>query len=87
MVGASACREYYLCYCTEVASLAMGKQISFLQEAYRVLGLSLALHSKSHHIATLVWVILQQIHLQHRAADRGAEISIDRSVSTCDDVS
>ena len=52
-----------------------------------MLGISLALYSMSHHVATLVWAILQQVHLQHRAADRGAEISIDRSVSTCDDVS
>ena len=92
MAGASACWEHYLCHCTEVASLAMGKQMSFLQEAFRVLGLSLALYSMSHHVATLVWVILQQINMQHRATVRVPGNSMDtgsciRSVSTCDDVS
>ena len=80
-------REHYLCYCTKVASLAMGKQMSFLQEACRVLGISLDLFSMSHHIAKLVWAILQQVHLQHRATVRVPEISMDRSVLTCDDVS
>ena len=65
----------------------MGKQMSFLQEACRVLGILLALYSMSHHIATLVWAILQQIHLQHWATVRVPDISIDRSVLTCDDVS
>ena len=92
MAGASASWEHYLCHCTEVASLAMGKQMSFLQEACRVLGLSLALHSMSHHVTTLVWVILQQINMQHRATVRVPGNSMDtgsciRSVSTCDDVS
>ena len=62
MAGASVCWEHYLCHCTEVASLAMGKQMSFLQEACRVLGMSLALYSTSHHVGTLVWAILQQVH-------------------------
>ena len=89
--GASACWEHYLCYCTEVASLAMGKQMSFLQEACRVQGISLALYSMSHHVATLVWVILQKVHRQHRSTVRVSESmgtgSCSRSVSTCDDVS
>ena len=65
----------------------MGKQMSFQQEECRVLGISLALYSMSHHVATLVWASLQQVHLQHRATIRVPEISMDRSVSTCDDVS
>ena len=70
----------------------MAKQISFLQEACTVLGISLALYSMSHHVATLVWAILQQVHMQHRATIRVSESSmgtgsIARSVSTCDDVS
>ena len=63
IAGSSACWEHYLCHCTEVASLAMSKQMSFLQEACRVLGVSLALHSMSYHVATLVWIILQKVHL------------------------
>ena len=70
-----------------MASLAMGKQMSFLQKACRVLGISLALYCMSHHVATLIWAILQQVYLQHWATVRVPEISIDRSVSTCDDVS
>ena len=58
LAGASAYWEHYLCHCTEVASLAMGKQMFFFQEACRVLGMSLALYSMSHHVATLVWAIL-----------------------------
>ena len=92
MAGSSACWEHYLCHCTEVASLAMGKQMSFLQEACRVLGLSLALYSMSRHVATLVWVIFQHINILHRATVRVPESSMGtgsciRSVSTCDDVS
>ena len=63
IAGSSACWEHYLCHCTEVASLAMRKQMSFLQEACRVLGTSLALYSMSHDVATLVWIILQKVHL------------------------
>ena len=56
-----------------------------------MLGLSLALYSMSHHVATLVWVILQQIDIQHRATVRVPESSMGtgsciRSVSTYDDV-
>ena len=65
IAGSSTCWELYLCHCTEVASLAMVKQMSFLQEADRVLGTSLALYSMSHHVATLVWAILLQVHVQH----------------------
>ena len=46
----------------------------------------------SHHVATLIWAIFQQIHMQHRATVRVPETSmgtgsIARSISTCDDVS
>ena len=57
MAGGSACWEHYLCHCIEVARLAMGKQMFFLQEAFRVLGISLTLYSMSHHVATTVWPI------------------------------
>ena len=68
----------------------MGKQMLFLQEACRVLGISLALYSMSHHVATLTWAIFQQVY-QNWATVRVPESSmdtgsIDRSVSTCDDV-
>ena len=84
--------ELYLCHWTEVVSLAISKQMSFLQEACRVLGMSIALYSMSHHVATLVWAILQQVHIQHQATVRVPESSMGtgysiRSVSTCDDVS
>ena len=57
-----------------------------------MLGISLALYSMSHHIATLVWTILKQVHMQHWAIVRVPKSSmgtgsIARSVSTCDDVS
>ena len=57
MAGTSAYWEHYLCHCTEVARLAMGKQMLFLQEACRVLGISLVLYSMSHHVATIIWAI------------------------------
>ena len=84
--------NHYRIKSNQVASLAMGKQMSFLQEVCRVLGLSLALYSMSYHVATLVWVILQQISMQHRATVRVPGNSMDtgsciRSISTCDDVS
>ena len=69
----------------------MGKQMSFLQEACRVLGISLALYSMSHHVATIVWVILQKVYLQYRATVRVLESmgtgSCSRSALSCDDVS
>ena len=56
-----------------------------------MLGISLALYSMSHHVATLVWAILQQVYVQHRATVGVPESSMDtgsiaRSVSTCDDM-
>ena len=57
-----------------------------------MLEISLALYSMSHHVATLVWAIFQQDHMQHRAIVRVPESSMEtgsiaRYVSTCDDIS
>ena len=54
----------------------MGKQMCFLQEACRVLGISLALYTMSPHVVTLIWVILQQVHMQHQGSVRVPESSM-----------
>ena len=41
------------------------------------LGIPLALHGMSHHVAMLIWAIFQRVHMQRQATVRVAESSTD----------
>ena len=89
---ADAIWKHLLCHCSGSEHVAKDMGLQFLHPACRALGVSLLLYSMGHHIATFIWMLLQNAHHQHCACSALMDTSADTgsipwTAQSVDDVS